>query len=139
MINASYRPAEEEDLSFIYNSWLKSYRNSSFAKNIPNEVYFNQHKNHIDSTIKSGKCLVLCNPDKPAQIFGYIVWSEDPILALHYVYIKHPYRKLGLAKKLLNEAIPGFSRRLLFTTHANHYWKEFSKKFNLVYNPYWRS
>ena len=34
------RAATEEDIPFIMNSWLKSFRGSSFSRNIINTVYF---------------------------------------------------------------------------------------------------
>ena len=136
MIKYQLRGIEEGDLNFIFNSWLKSYRKSDFAKKVPSDVYYYHHKGVIDRLLSHSSILVACNPDNPAQVFGYIVASHEPILAVHYVYVKYNYRKLGLGKALAEALIPDFCEKEVLCTHANYYWRELSDKYALVFNPY---
>ena len=39
----SVRPANKDDEPFIFSSWLRCYRSSAFASNIPSDVYFTWH------------------------------------------------------------------------------------------------
>lgn len=136
MLTVDHRPATAQDINFIFNSWLKSYRNSDFAKKIPNDVYFSEHKEKITAILTNSTVLVACNPDTPSQIFGYLVMSQEPVTVLHYVYVKYPYRKLGIARRMVEDLNPQVGKKLTLCSHANYYWPEISAKFKLVYNPY---
>lgn len=136
MINVEYRGIKDTDMNFIYNSWLKSYRQSDFAKKVPNDVYYTYQKAKIDRVMDVSSILIIHAKDQPDHILGYIVASEEPYTCIHYVYVKYPYRKLGIAKQLCNSLVSGFGNRTVICTHAHYNWKEFTKKFNLVFNPY---
>ena len=92
-----YRP---EDHNFILSTWLKSYRNSIFAKHIPNDPYFRHHDRLISNLLMRAKVDVVCDPLYENQVFGYVVRSPRRDI-VHYIYIKYPFRKLGLAQHLI--------------------------------------
>jgi hypothetical protein len=130
------RPALEADASFIFNSWLKSFRENGIARPVSNEVYFAEQHKLIEKLLKRCTTVIACNPTDPAQIFGWACFERvDGIFVLHYVYIKHPYRLLGLAKELLKEANHDFTTAGLFTHWTAAALKLHEKK-NLLYHPY---
>ena len=97
------RPSVEEDLPFIYNSWLKSYRFSHFGEKITNTIYFTDHHKVLENLIKQSKVIVACNPEDPSQVYGYIVGgAREGVFLLHFLYVKHTFRNMGIGKTLLD-------------------------------------
>ena len=130
------RPAVEGDVPFIFSSWLKSYRASLFAKQVSNTVFFSEHHKVIEGILKTSTTLVLCSADDVTNIYGYICAEKiDGIFVLHYAYIKHPYRTLGLAKFLLNQ----FNHETGSAAMASHMTRigaDLAPKYGFVYSPY---
>lgn len=131
-----FRPANEEDISFIFSSWLKSFRNSQFAKNLVNSVYFTEHHKVIEKIVKSSHVIVACNEQDTSQIYGWICAQQvDGIFCLHYIYVKHPFRKMGLARALINFFEHGKDCAGVYTHHTRVF-EILAIKFNLIYHPY---
>jgi len=126
----------KEDLLFIFNSWLKSYRNSDFAMHIPTNDYYTNHHHLIKTIITqpNNNITILCDPEDPNHILGYSVYnSVEPIL--YYIYVKHSFRNLGLGRYLLESVRKNFGEVTLQCTHKNKNWRKV-KKLELSYNPY---
>lgn len=130
------RRAEEKDISFIFNSWLKSYRTSYFAKSIGNTIYFSEHHKVIEKLAKTSEVLVACNSEDPDQIYGYMCAEKiDGIFCLHYVYIKQPFRRLGVGKLLLS-SFDRDSEQASVYTHHTKLAEKLAAKYNMIYHPY---
>jgi GNAT superfamily N-acetyltransferase len=137
-----YRDANDTDTGFLFNSWLRSYRsNSEWVRAIPAQIYFHNHKRVVAQLLKDAGVLIAANPDDPDQIFGYAVWQPTigRVAVLHWVYVKEPYRRLGIGTKLVatvrrladhNDALP------LVGTHHTRGWAALAVKWRLVFNPY---
>lgn len=131
-----YRAATAEDANFIFNSWLKSYRYSQFSRLIANEVYYTEHHKILESLVKECKVIVACNQDDPSQIYGYICAGElDGFLVVHYVYVKHSFRNMGIGKSLLNVFDHDPSTAAIYT-HNTRIADRLAPKYNLVFHPY---
>jgi ribosomal protein S18 acetylase RimI-like enzyme len=112
------------DFGFILNSWLKSYRNSKFAKGLKNETYYRNQGELIMGLLATAVTVVACADDDEDQILGYIVGQEPvdgPGYQVHYVYIKHLYRRLGFASALTKHLA---GDRAIYVTH----WRPVCKK-----------
>lgn len=132
----TFRPLQDSDKAFVFNSWLKSYRNSSFAKSMINEVYFTFHAKLIEQALVSSQVIVAASTVDQTQVYGWIVFRQlDEDTIVHYVYVKFPYRKFGLGEQLLRFASPD-AEKYTIITHEPRNFELLSKKFNLVYNPY---
>lgn len=130
------RPANAEDVGFIFNSWLKSFRNSEYASEIPNEIYFSEHHKLIERLLQKYEVIVAANPEDPSQIYGFICAGlTDGVFTLHYVYVKHTFRRMGIGAALLNafEHDPEFAA---IYTHKSRSAKHLAKKYNFIYHPY---
>ena len=119
------RCGRDSDLSFMIQSWLRSHCRSDFARRIPRPHYMANHHGIVvqlmlnsaqsngqnsatergivdcinsGKELKSGGVWVACNPDDPDQIFGYLVGEPR---VLHYIYVKAPFRRNGIARKLV--------------------------------------
>ena len=129
------RAALPTDLPFIYSSWLKSYRHSYFAKNITNTIYFKEHHDIIESLLDKSQIVIACDKHDQTQIFGYMVANfVDNIFTVHYLYVKHPYRKLGLGSTLLRTMSD--LKTLSCYTHETSVAQRLAAKYNFVYHPY---
>jgi ribosomal protein S18 acetylase RimI-like enzyme len=130
------RPAIAEDAPFIFNSWLKSYRSSHFARYIVNTVYFTEHHKIIEKLIKENKVLVACNPEDPTQLYGYIcAGTVEGFFVCHYIYVKHTYRNMGIGKALLNSFEHDPSVAGIYSHHTRIA-DRLAPRYNLVFHPY---
>lgn len=98
------RFSTENDLPFIYNSWLKDYRGSDFAKFINDKDFFTYHHILIEEIIKrpSSDILIACDPEDSNVIYGWVCVEAQT--TLHYAYVKASFRGLGIFTKLLNNS-----------------------------------
>lgn len=137
-----YREFREDDEAFIFNSWLKSFQEGSrWASEIPPQIYFANHKKVVAQLLKDSGIVIAANPESTDQIFGYGVYqpSTGGVTVLHYIYVKHPYRKLGIGRDVVqmirrlsnhDDALP------MVASHIGSSWDAIREKWNLVYNPY---
>lgn len=135
-LKMTLRPPDLTDKNFIFNSWLKSYRSSDFAKDQCNAVYYDNYKIIVENILKRSKIVVACNPQDYTQVYGYIVYEDLPAdnLLVHFVYTKYTYRKFGVAKKLLVSI-----RRSNNPILISHYVKSLEKikdKITFIYDPF---
>lgn len=132
----SVRDAEGSDISFLFNSCLRSFRNGKLNAGVSNSIYFTEHHKVLEKIFKRAKVLVACETADPSNIYGYLCYEIiEGIFVLHYSYVKQPFRRLGVQKALLvaanhNVANPGFY------THENPTALHMAPKLNLIYHPY---
>ena len=127
------RPFEPSDKNFVYNSWLKSYR--QYMRPVDDQVYYSQESVLID---KSETVLILCIDSDPDIIIGYLAYSlllDVPVI--HYLYVKEQYRSQGCSKALLNCIISEHS--LFIYDHWTKYTGNYKSYTKGIYNPYLRS
>ena len=130
------RTLTEEDKPFIFNSWLKSYRFSHFGEKITNTIYFEDHHKIIENILKKAKVVVACNEEDPSQVYGYIVGgAEEGIFILHFIYVKHTFRNMGIGKTLL-DAMGHDKEKAAVYTHHTRMADKVAAKYNFVYHPY---
>jgi len=129
------RPANLNDLPFIYATWLRSYRYASqFAKKISNEVFYDMHHRIVEGFIERGGLVSIAHPPgEPYVILGYICVEHNQPL-VQYVYVKKAFRKMGIAKALF-EGIKTPENALFthWTSDVDWITKKLPK---LIYNPY---
>tara|TARA_R100000458_G_scaffold48173_1_gene47122 strand:+ start:1138 stop:1596 length:459 start_codon:yes stop_codon:yes gene_type:complete len=130
------RSSVKEDLPFIYNSWLKSYRFSHFGEKITNTIYFTDHHKVLENLIKQSEVLIACNGEDPSQVYGYIVGgAREGVFLLHFLYVKHTFRNMGIGKTLL-DAMGHDSSSAAVYTHHTRMADKLASKHNFVYHPY---
>jgi len=130
----SYSPIS--DKSFIYSSWLKTYKKASyFAKRIRNDVFFKEHHKIIDYLFSKPTIAVLiaCPKGDPDTITGYLVYEPNKVV--HFIYIKDAYRSMGIARVLFEKALIDPSH--ITFSHWTNAVDEFIKKYpEIIYDPY---
>lgn len=123
-----YRKAEGvSDIHFVVNSWTRSlWKHYQHVKDFPK-----LHHERIVQILQHANVMFACDLHDPSVIFGYVVWEPD---VLHWVYVKHPIRRMKVATNLLiridEKALKQHSH---FTPMGNTF---VIKKHNSKYNPY---
>lgn len=130
------RAAANEDIGFIFNSWLKSYRNAQYVNGISNTIYFSSHHKLIEQILIRSNVQIACSQEDPSQIYGYSVSEKmEGFLVVHYVYVKHPFRNLGIGNSLLQTS--GYDpKNATINTHSTDLSRRVQGKYNLVFHPY---
>lgn len=108
------REARPDDISFIYATWLRSYRlGSGLGLASGKSAYFHTYNRIIDHILGRDQttALVAALADEPTVILGYLISDES---ALHYAFVKEPFRRMGIARALY-EACQ--TKRPCFITH----------------------
>ena len=112
------RLAGQDDIAFVSNSWLKSYRDADAVAGCPNRVYFPWQHRVLERLIPRAALLVACLDSDPSKIAGWCCYErQSGAIVLHYVYVKGKHRRLGLARQMIEmvrdaEAVP-----TVFFTH----------------------
>ena len=126
----------DSDIPFIFNSWLKAYRNSPAACKVNQNIYFSEHHKLVERLLNEATTLVMSAAGDPATVYGYINFQEvQGVFVLHFAYVKHDFRTLGLFKELMKATKHDFSAAGMYThqVRSNGILEE---KWNLLYSPY---
>jgi hypothetical protein len=130
------RDADPSDVSFIFNSWLKSYRNGHLCRGVDNTIYYAEHHKLIERILKTATVKIACDPKDIATIYGYICYEKiDGIFVAHFAYTKNTFRSLGVLTQLIKEIDHDFAGAGLFT-HRNDRTEFLAAKYHLIYHPY---
>jgi GNAT superfamily N-acetyltransferase len=125
------------DIPFVLNSWLKSARDVGDHASMSNAVYFAGYRNECVAKLETGNVTVACSSEDPDQIYGWLAWTGRVI---HYVYVKHPYRRFGLARAMVEHSFPAIGKVPTLVTNVGRFHKDWGRKFQIEYDPYsWMS
>ena len=126
----------ETDYNFIFNSWLKAYRNARAVVEVNQTIYYQEHHKLIEKLLTRGQTLIIGAAGDPATIYGYINYEfVQGLFVLHFAYIKHDFRTLGLFKELMKATGHDFSLAGCYT-HKIKASGILEDKWNLVFHPY---
>lgn len=134
MTEFNIRAPNGDDINFIYSTWLKSYKQDSLiGKSCRTGLFFREYRYVIDKILADPTTMVLiaCHKTEPAVIFGYLVCEPT---ALHYIFIKEVFRRLGIATELCKVASPA-SDPLLYHTHRTSMLDRINHK--STHNPFY--
>lgn len=132
-----FRGPSGEDVPFILNSWLKSSRDVGDNSLMSNDVFFGGFREDCVAKLHSGTTYVACDADDPSHIFGWIC-GHPGSSTVHYLYVKHAYRKGGLGAELYNRMFSGAP--VVRTTSIGRHHRDWVRKYNLQYDPYsWKT
>lgn len=93
------RSGKAEDYPFIVSTWLKGqhFGNDWFAA-IDKNAFYTNYSRYIDNLVAKSTVLVACLSEDEDVILGYSISSSQ---ALHWVFVKKPWRGQGIAKSLV--------------------------------------
>jgi GNAT superfamily N-acetyltransferase len=137
LIESAIRPYEPAgDENFVFHSWLQSHSEDA-KKQAPTgkrwainpQLYYEAVRPVLRRIVghEDTRILIAVYPDAPDKIRGWICYAERegfPVPVLHYVYVKHTWRKLGVARQLMMAADLaveiGVGRDFLYTFRPAH-------------------
>lgn len=120
---------------------MKSFRNAPLVKGVSNRIYYYLHHKVLDSKLSADGAIVLLAVDSqnPDSILGWI-WADvvDTALVIHYIYVKHAFRRRGVAKMLVQLVKDAEKPPAIMYTHRTNVVPKILKKEGLewIYNPY---
>lgn len=91
------RPGVPEDLAFIVDSWVMSFRGQAIARDA-GRGYMRDMKWLVRRLLEQCAILVAADEDEPGAIWGWAATRGNAIL---YVFVRREFRRQGIAKRLL--------------------------------------
>lgn len=95
------REARDSDKAFLISSWLRSFAASKLALLADSDAYFQGYRPLVEAALSRSRVLVACQKADPDAIVGWVAVEPGDVPRLHYVYVKHPFRRFGIAKRLV--------------------------------------
>lgn len=99
----TFRDPVPSDIVLVLDAWSKGFKSSPWAGTVPNNLWHETVTTTVTQLLARGaRLVILCSEARPDQIVGFACW--EPVkggLCLHYLYVKDPFRKKGLATALL--------------------------------------
>lgn len=109
------RELKPEDVKFITDSWVKSWRRSRWAGCTPNHLVKAHTVLGIEDLVKTGSTFsVAVTPEYPDRILGWVCHGPptlDGRAVVHCLYVREDYQLLPIADALSGAAVgekPGF-------------------------------
>lgn len=107
------RPHESNEMAFILDGWIRSWRTSPWAGCIPNNLIWEVTRSCIASLMLRGARIDVAEvsrTDGTPRLVGFVCYEGD---VLHYVFVKRTgFRGLGIGRLLVEHA---FDRPGTFT------------------------
>jgi GNAT superfamily N-acetyltransferase len=99
-------------------------------------VYFSEMHKVVERLLKTCKVHIACDEANVNDIYGYACHETvDSIFVLHFIYVKHTYRNLGIGTMLLNSFNHNPEYASVYTQNTPIGMK-LAAKYRMVYNPY---
>lgn len=97
-----------DDLSMVFDSWLKSWRTSKWAGTVPNHLYYATQRACIEDLLLRGAQVKIVHPSgHPDTILGWACAEEkEGKTVLHYLYVRDAFMGFGIPNLLL-DSLPG--------------------------------
>lgn len=103
------REATSADIRFVHSSWFSSLWSAWGRGRINRKVYEQGQDARISRLLKSSAVTVAYFPQVPDEVLGWSCVQGD---ALHYVYVKGIYRKMGIARGLVEGRVRCYTQRV---------------------------
>jgi hypothetical protein len=132
MNNILYRPVAKNDVNFILNSMLQGMRDYNATQNINCYNFFDNAKQLILDLLAESDCVIVCDSEETDVIYAYCIFD---IKTIHYVYVKHPLRRNGIANNLVAICLHGDAEYYTIQSKMAY----LAQKKNLKYNPFYLS
>lgn len=131
------RSPEADDIAFICNSFLKSYRSASSVSGVPNTLYYPAMHAIVTHLLTKSNVVIACDPSESTVIFGYAIGEvvKDDLI-LHWVYTKHALRNFGIAKALETELLKLPHKAVQYSCRTPAIFSVIKNRPKYVFNPF---
>lgn len=109
--STALRPVNASDLNFIFDTWMKTWRESKWAGTIPNHLFYDTQRKLIEDLLIRGARIVVAHEEHDhSRILGWACGeTKEGKTVLHYVYTRR--KDDGLTAALVDGLLgakPGF-------------------------------
>lgn len=100
---------EDTDKNFILSTYLKSvYSGARCFQGVSEREFNDRLMDVFRKKVETCKCVVACNAEDEAQIFGYLLYT--PTTVVQWLYVKKDFRKLKIATLLFTDVFGDHER-----------------------------
>lgn len=104
---------------------------------MPNDIFFKEQHEVIDALLGDSTIILACDKADTTNIIGYIVVAKvQGLFVLHFLYVKHTYRRLGIANILMQVFKDNFKDNKCCFTHQTYVGNIVNAKYKFAYNPF---
>lgn len=114
---------QSSERNLVKHDWFLSFR--KFAPNVRPDVYDEYQNDQINRLIEDCPPIIATLEAVPDEVVG---WSCRGDKVIHYLYVKHAFRRLGIGSILAHGA--------KFYTHETRAGALLFKKTGSLFNPY---
>ena len=111
-------------------------RHSAFSRHVSQQVYWPCQHEFIRRLMVLGETVVACDPEDETHLYGAICHQPGAAAIVHWLYVKGDYRRMGVARALMQACIG--DKRPILCTQAPALFNDRAAvdKHQLVYCPY---
>lgn len=121
----------------VRDSWLRSQWKADMRWKMVRSDFMRAQGARIDRLLPRCTIVTAFSPTVPDETLGYVVLQvsrDDPII--HWLYVKKPFRRLGIATQLARAAANAGSGQLFYSHKGDARGKKLALKFAAKFNPY---
>ena len=96
------RDGTADDHAFVMDSWLLEEKEASGHIERGHFVRWQKRMQRDALARPSSRLVVACPPDDPSTIIGWLLFADTRPRVVHYVFVRFPARRLGVARMLLD-------------------------------------
>lgn len=111
-IPCELRAAAADDHAFVISSFLKSHRFQGDNQHLSNPEYYRQMTPTAEALARRCAVVIAADVEDAWHIYGWIAFdrgdgeARGDASCVHYVYVKFPMRRLGVARRLYTHVNP---------------------------------
>ena len=106
MRNLKIRQARPDENNFFADSWIKNMRANEPFKNMDFAILSKEYFPVIQTMLKEFDTFVATHEEEDNEILSFINFRlSDKFHMVNFIYTKKPYRKLGVARELIQKTI----------------------------------
>lgn len=124
-----------EDLNFILNSWLKTYKYSGpHVRRMRDNEYYESYEPIVKQLIKRSDVFIASLREETEIIVGYLVIERTRQHdIIHFTLVKDLWQKMRVASYLIEAAEP---KSKTYFTHWTSPMQSLINKIGYIYNPF---
>ena len=129
-----------EDLGLIFSSWSNGAHECVPWNYTPTDRYAPHQLVHMERCVERFDTRVACHFDDPSEIMAWVCYTfQGGVLVVHWMYVKNLFRKMGMAKSIIDRIAPGYlvSGNPIVMTQWSKHCKWARQKAHLVFDPYY--
>lgn len=135
MLPLKIRIARPNEKNFFTDCWIKNMRSKEPYKFMDYKLLSREYFPIIQTLLDEGCTVVCTHEDEDDEIFSFVNFKPMPdFQVVNFVYTKKPYRKLGIAKYLLEKTVEQQDGPIFFT-HFDWFGHRMRKK-GWIFNPF---